>query len=57
MTHTTIPTTQPTTNPKTLEEPSSSVVCGPLVTLDDTSDTMVDSETEVADITNVTLSL
>ena len=55
MTHTIVPTTQPTTTPKTLEEPSSSLVCAPLVTLDDVIRIMVDLETEVADVTDDTL--
>ena len=52
MTHTIIPTMQPTTTPTTLEEPSSSLVCAPLVILDDVIRIMVDLETEVVDVTD-----
>ena len=57
MVHAMIPTTQPITTPKTLEEPSSPLVCAPSVTLDDMNSTVVDVETdkEVVDITDVTL--
>ena len=55
MIHITIPTTQPTTTPKTLEEPPSSLVCAPLATLDDTVGVMVDLETEVVKINDATL--
>ena len=52
MTHTIIPTMQTTTTPTTLEEPSSSLVCAPLVILDDVIRIMVDLETEVVDVTD-----
>ena len=58
MIHTTMPTTQPTTTPKTLDEPSSLLVCAPLAplaTLDDMNNTMVETDSEAVDVTDMTL--